>query len=369
MYVARMANRTSSSSLVDDLSDAAFAVGRLAEAVGRSPVGQAWQFRETAHVAAALASRRFGPSRAEDLFAIVAGAPRARVLAPEQTLIALGFWRQALRQWFASELPSPWATSDEPMEDEDLWPAPSATGSAATAINGICSGPSASFAAMLRRAIATSHRDRITGNLELAIPLAFRSRTGALLPAVALAMPAVRRRHEESDAATARCAARLAIETEAAHARLIGLERAWGAWTDRLPHQRLHSRLADVLRLLARAPMLTAPGVAATLGITQRAAAGHLNELEALKIVREITGRPRWRLFCAADLPLQTWTRTGPPGKVAGGSSEIEPVFQPKVGAAHRPPVDLGEIDRMLGDVYREVDRASARVGALLDQP
>lgn len=36
--------------------------------------------------------------------------------------------------------------------------------------------------------------------------------------------------------------------------------------------------------------------------------------------------------------------------------------------AARKPAVDLGEIDRMLADVYREVDRATARVSALLGE-
>ena len=373
-----MTTQNRSPSLSEDGGDAAFAVGRLAEAARRSPVVAAWQLRETAHVAAVLASRNFGPSRAEDLFAIVAGAPRARVLAAEQTLLALAFWRHALRRWFVSELPSPWAAQQgEPPDDEDeddAWPAVTGSGTepVAAAIGAICKGPSASFAAMLRRAVAVWQKDRGTGDIELALPLAFRARTGVLLPAVALAMPAVRRRHEDSTASTARCAARLAIEADAAYSRLIGLERASETWRDRLPRQRVHSRLPDVLRLLARSPMLTATGVAAALDITPRAAAGHLNDLEALQIVREITGRPRWRLFCATDLPLQTWERKGSQQKVAGGVAEFaDPARSqpnPQIVQKQRPAVDLGEIDRMLGDVYREVDRATARIGAMLDK-
>ena len=363
------------SDTADALCEAAFALGTLAEAVRRSPLRGAWRLRETAHVAATLTTRRFGHARAEELFAIVAGAPNQRAFASGELLTALAFWRHGLERWFAAPLPSPWIAGGDGLDEDDEALLPSAPEDAELARTDAAdpvartvaamTRPPSSFAAILDRAVAHAGGDAGIGALELAVPLAFQPITGTVLPALALAT--VRRNTGKAD--VVRCARRMIVEAEAAHGRLRALERAWHGWRNRLPESRADSRLFDVVDLLARTPLLAAPSVAATLGLTRKAAVHHLNTLQDAGVLREVTGRARWRLFCASNLPLTTWSRKGTslgPKGTAKADEAAPPEPPNAVGMTPPPPVDLAAIDRMLADAYAQIDRASSKVSASL---
>ena len=363
------------SDTAEALCEAAFALGTLAEAVRRSPLQGAWRLRETAHVAATLTTRRFGHARAEELFAIVAGAPNQRAFASEELLTALAFWRHGLQRWFAAPLPSPWIAGGDGLDEDDEALLPSAPEDAELARTDAAdpvartvaamTRPPSSFAAILDRAVAHAGGDAGIGALEHAVPLAFQPITGTVLPALALAT--VRRNTGKAD--VVRCARRMILEAEAAHGRLRALERAWRGWQNRLPESRADSRLSDVVDLLARTPLLTAPSVAATLGLTRKAASTTSTRFRTPAFfVRSPTARPG---ACSAPATCRSrpgagkGLRWGPKGTVkADEAAPPEPLNA--VGMTPPPPVDLAAIDRMLADAYAQIDRASSKVSASL---
>ena len=57
------------------------------------------------------------------------------------------------------------------------------------------------------------------------------------------------------------------------------------------------SRLPDAIEALLRAPVLTATALAATLQVAPQTATALLRELERTGIVREVTGRGRFRAY------------------------------------------------------------------------
>ena len=228
----------------DALCGAALAVGALAEAVRRSPLQGAWRLRETAHVAAAYTSRRFGPVNAEHLFAIVAGAPAIRAFASEELMIALTFWRDGLRCWFQTALPSPWggpAANDQSEDDGALLgdaqhnAGTNERQAHARPMSGgkpmlLClTGPSSgSFATIITNAPAAARGDQGFGHLELALPLAMASdrAAGTILPTLALAAPQTPGRRASPD----HWAMRSEQEAQSAHRRLQTLELASTRW-------------------------------------------------------------------------------------------------------------------------------------------
>ena len=60
------------------------------------------------------------------------------------------------------------------------------------------------------------------------------------------------------------------------------------------------SRLPRALDHLLRTPVVTARGLADTLGISPQAALGLLRQLTTAGVVREATGRAAWRAFTTA---------------------------------------------------------------------
>ena len=374
----------------DALCSAALAVGTLAEAVRRSPLQGAWRLRETAHVAAARTSRRFGPVSAEHLFAIVAGAPSIRAFASEELMIALTFWRDGLNCWFQTSLPSPWGApfADGQREDDgallgdlQLNTGTDERSAHASPNSGVeptllrLKGPtSGSFAAIIMNAPAAAKDDQGFGHLELALPLALASdrAAGAILPALALGVAQTPGRLASPD----QFAMRIEREARSAQRRLQTLELAWTAWQHRIPERRADSRLDDVVRLLTITPLLTPAQVARRLGVTRKAGAAHLNALTAAGIAREVTGRARWRLFCAQDLAMPPWRtqpsqhrsriRTAAPPEPGAWRPDDAPHTALGAAQTHRRPVDHDAFDCMLGDAYGGVDAAIARVSALL---
>ena len=365
----------------DVLCSAALAVGTLAEAVRRSPLQGAWRLRETAHVAAAYTSRRFGPVSAEHLFAIVAGAPAIRAFASEELMIALTFWRDGLNCWFQTALPSPWGgpVADDQVEDECAFLGDiqfnngSASGVERTLLS-LTGSTTGSFATIIMNTPDAAKCDHGFGHLQIALPLAMASEraAGAILPALALAAPQAPSRRARPD----QFALRVELEERSAHRRLQTLELAWATWQHRMPERRTDSRLDDVVRLLTTSPLLTPAQVARRLGVTRKASAAHLNARVAAGIAREVTGRARWRLFCAQDLALPPWlTQTSQPWPGAHAAARPQPgLWQPdeaphkalSATQAERRPVDHDSFDRMLRHAYGSVDAAIARVSALL---
>ena len=361
-------------SATETLCEAAFALGRLAEAVRRSPLQIAWRLRETAHVAATLTTRRFGPARADELFALVAGAPMQRAFAGEEVLTAVAFWRHGLKRWFATPLPSPWTAGDSDEGDDEAL-LPSVPEDAELARTDVADPVTAAVAAMtealslpaiLDRAVAYGKRDAGIGALELAFPLALQPVTSTVLPALALSTVRPRQGHS---ADVVRCARRIALEADAAHGRLRILEQAWRGWQARLPSVRTDSRLLDVISFLAYTPLLTAPRVASTLGLTRKAAVHHLNTLQSAGILREVTGRARWRLFCASNLPLTAWSHNGAslgPKHAKEGEAALSVPLE-AANVTPPAPLDLGAVDRMLDYAYGAIDRATERVRSMLE--
>ena len=208
------------------------------------------------------------------------------------------------------------------------------------------------------------------------MPLALASdrAAGAILPAVALAAPQTPGRRTSPD----HWARRLEREAQSAHRRLQTLDLAWTTWQDRMPERRTDSRLDDVVRLLTTTPLLTPAQVARQLGVTRKAGAAHLNALAAAGIAREVTGRARWRLFCAQDLAMPPWhtlssqRRRGIHSRIAAQPQPHKcrpdegPRPAPSAAQTARQPVDHASFDRMLRHAYGSVDAAIARVSALL---
>lgn len=363
----------------EPIAEAAFAIGRLSEAARRSPVAPAWRLREAATVAAEMAGRRLGPTRVQELFALVAGARGAYTEADEALHAALWFWRQGLRAWYGRTLPIPWGSGGERLEgerdgDEGGWgDAERATdwrdvGAAAlhpevaAALDRIGPLPaSAGLVEQLRAVYLARSSDTGIGAFEVALPLVLRPVAGMVLPALATAAP-TRRTAYEFDAWLARCAGRIEGAADASYGRLLALEGAWRRWHERVGTRRTSSELPAVLTLLAHTPLLTPSGVAASLGVVSKTGLRHLRALEDAGVVRELTGRARWRMFAAADIGLQPWAprrirRTEPlPINTEYEATAVEPL----------PPINFDEIDAMLRDAYRALDSAMRRVEARL---
>ena len=358
----------------EPIAAASLALGRLAEAVRRSPMAAAFRLRETATVAAEMAARRLGPARAQDLFAIVAGAPGAHVDAGDELHAALWFWRQGLRAWYMQPLPAPWggAEPDDYGDSERArdWQADDGATlhpEIATALARIGPlQPHAGLVARLQAIHRAGPRERVVGAFDIALVLALRPVTGSVLPCLATIMP-------PAGAATAfepwlaRTALRMARAADASRARLLALEGAWRRWQGRVGAHRTSSQRPAVLALLAHSPLLTPSAVAASLDVASRTGLRHLQALEAAGVVREVTGRARWRLYAASDLGLSPWAprrrqQPEPPSAETGAGFSVPP-------ADPLPPVDFDSIDRMLHDAYHAVDRAMLHMEARFADP
>ncbi len=350
------------------IATAALALGRLAEAVRRSPMAPAFHLRETAAVAAEMAARRLGPTRAQDLFAIVAGAPGAHAEAGDELHAALWFWRQGLRTWYMQPLPAPWGgTEPDDYGDSERardWQAddgaalhPEIT-AALVRIGPL--PPHAGLVARLQAIYRATTRERAVGASDIARVIALRPVTGAVLPCLASIVPTTKTAMA-FEPWLAQTAVRMTRAAEASYARLRALEAAWRRWQSRVEPHRTSSQLPVVLALLAHSPLLTPSAVAASCGVSSRTGLRHLQALEAVGVVREVTGRARWRLYAAADLGLAPWNprrrrlyvEPPPHGHEAGfKATPADPL----------PRVDFDSIDRMLHDAYHAVDRAMQRV-------
>ncbi len=357
----------------EPIAAAALALGRLAEAMRRSPMAPAFRLRETATVAAEMAARRLGPTRAQDLFAIVAGAPGAHAEAGDELHAALWFWRQGLRAWYMQPLPAPWGGT-EPDDYGDAerardWQADDGAAlhseiAAALARIGPLP-PHAGLVARLHAIHRAATRERAVGAFDIARVLALRPVTGSVLPCLATIVPP--KTAMAFEPWIARTTVRMTRAAETSYERLRALEAAWRRWQGRINAHRASSELPAVLALLAHFPLLTPSAVAASCDVTSRTGLRHLQTLEAAGVVREMTGRARWRLYAAADLGLAPWSprrrrQTEPL------SAETEAGFT-AMPADPLPPVDLDGIDRMLHDAYRAVDRAMQHVEARLADP
>ena len=305
-------------------------------------------------------------------------------------MIALTFWRDGLSRWFQTALPSPWggpAAIDQSEDDSALLgEAPHNAGTderqtQARPTSGVepmlhsLTGPtSRSFAAIIMNAPAATRGEQGFGHLELALPLAMAAdrAAGAILPALALAAPQAPGHRASPD----HWATRIEREAQSAHRRLQTLELAWTTWQHRMPERRTDSRLDDVVRLLTTTPLLAPAEVARRLGVTRKAGAAHLNALAAAGIAREVTGRARWRLFCARDLTMPPWrtqpSQCRPAARTADQPQrgpwwpDEDPHMAPNAAQTERRPVDHDAFDRMLGDAYSSGDAAIGRGSALL---
>ncbi|MCF3933315.1 winged helix-turn-helix domain-containing protein [Acuticoccus sp. M5D2P5] len=356
------------------IATAALGLGRLAEAVRFSPMAPAFRLRETAVVAAEMAAQRLGPTRAQDLFAIVAGAPGAYIEAGDELHAALWFWRQGLRAWYMQPLPAPWGGT-EPDDYGDTerardWQADDGAAfhpeiTAALARIGPLP-PCAGLVARLQAIHRAATRERAVGASDIARVLALRPVTGAVLPCLATIVPPAKT-GMAFEPWLARTATRMSRAAETSYERLRALEAAWRRWQEKINPHRASSELPAVLALLAHSPLLTPSAVAASCGVSSRTGLRHLQALEAVGVVREVTGRARWRLYAAADLGLAPWNprrrrQTESPPAETGAGVSIPPTDP-------LPPVDFDSIDRMLHDAYHAVDRAMQHVEARLADP
>ncbi len=94
-----------------------------------------------------------------------------------------------------------------------------------------------------------------------------------------------------------------ALEADAVE--LLGLLRtltlSWKAWHGRAGERRSNSRLPLLIDQAAASPILTPAGVARRFGCTVRAANMMLEELVALGILEEISGRRTWKAYAGID--------------------------------------------------------------------
>ncbi|ACJ01096.1 hypothetical protein [Rhodospirillum centenum] len=170
---------------------------------------------------------------------------------------------------------------------------------------------------------------------------------------------------------------------------LLDLERCWhAARSTAEAHSRSHSRLPQVVDLLALAPAVNPEGVARALSggrdprrsppagpastpplpsCSPRGAGKMLDKLEALGLVVELSGRGTHKLYALTDLaPLRQQSarpltaKTATKGR-AGGPADL---------SWSRARLDLSGLDtRGLDDAAAEVDAVLRRLAARLDKP
>lgn len=281
-----------------------FALGRLCEAIGRSPLRPLWLSHETARVVARLFSRGAAPLSAETLLGMVAGLPSGMPSIEEAA--ARRFWGIAQRLW-------------RPMVSRE---------------------PSGSIPEITNTLRGLAGEGLPIGDLALETPVRLAAQTRWPVPAAALALPPP----EAGDAWRDRFMAGLAEEAEGARQRLEGLERDFGRWLSLLPETRADSRLRDAVVLLGTTHALTPRYLVEALGLTRQGAARLLRRLEAAGIVRQATRRQRWIIYLAEN---------------AAGSLGVR---ESTTASALPSPMDTSEIDRALEGAFAALDRSMKRV-------
>ena len=117
---------------------------------------------------------------------------------------------------------------------------------------------------------------------------------------------------------------------------LDGLTLNWNRWTRLLGRRRSTSRHLQVLAAVVGMTATTPASVARLFGMTYRGAAFILEELAALGILREVSGRETWQVYTCVDVPCD-----GERGRV--------------------PPRPETEVPDMSG-VFADLERATAAV-------
>jgi len=282
-----------------DSDAAAWALGRLSMAVERSPLRSLWLAHETATVVARLFSRGVEPMSVEDVLRLSSGM--AEQVPSINEAAAKRFWGQAMRLWRPRVTATPLATIPE----------------------------------------VTNHLSELAigempaGDLALESPLRMGAVTGWALPSVVLALP-------PSDQEDWRSAFfnGLAGAAETGLQRLEYLERDFARWQSLLPDARSDSRLGDAVVLLGTLHALSPRYVSDALGLTRQASARLLKRLEGLGIVRKATKRQRWIIYLAANASRDTDV---PEDTKADSVPDV---------------IDTSQIDRVLDDAYRALDRS-----------
>ncbi|CUH39383.1 hypothetical protein JSE7799_02108 [Jannaschia seosinensis] len=122
------------------------------------------------------------------------------------------------------------------------------------------------------------------------------------------------------------------------------------------------SRLRDLVRLVAREPLLTAPYLRETLGVSRRASFTLVDEAEAAGILRCITPRTSWRVWARPDMADRLALRS-PRRRVDRGERQTAP------GVANDPQRAIAERAGVRSPALREDDEAreAAALAALDD--
>jgi Fic family protein len=84
--------------------------------------------------------------------------------------------------------------------------------------------------------------------------------------------------------------------------RITQLQALYLAYTEKIQIERVAERLIDVLALLFERPIVTVRQVEAALDVPYRSAARYVEKFVQLRILREITGQARNRIFQADEI-------------------------------------------------------------------
>lgn len=146
---------------------------------------------------------------------------------------------------------------------------------------------------------------------------------------------------------------RLADAADGARRELAALALAVAEWRQRLGPRRRHSRMDALVREVASMLVVTPTSAARRLGLSLRGASTMLEELAALGIVVEVTGRKSWKIFVPGDLVVavpgeRVQRHKEQPAAPAARSPDLEPLLVEAESAMSRVQAAMARLDPAL---------------------
>ena len=356
---------------------AALELGRLDQAVAASSLREIWIFRETMRCVASLVSSQSEHAVApERLHAALAGLPLGAHRDYGALSAALALLADACQLW----TPAHRGVYPDEFTRLRLWRAPEETIGETT--------PRRS--ALVRRVTRTrDHIEKSYDNRDGPLISELKALRAAYedgLPGfqVRLAAPLTLMRYEVSRHCLPVIAEALADPLElspqqwlkrslerlpdyavAARERLAAFDAYYARSRHKLGAPAKNSRLEDAFHIAVAMPVTTASVLLAAMRCTRQAASGYLRRLAGAGILREVSGRDRWRVYIPADQPDVARELTArsvlppfSPDQEDASPPGLDPLSPPKP----QRPIDFAAVDRQLAALIRNVDAAGRRV-------